>query len=689
MVGMDRFRVTFLNECAELLADMESRLVSIIPETATTEDLDAIFRCAHSIKGGAGAFGYDRVVGFTHKLEALLDDMRVGRVPVIAARVSTLLEAVDITTAILQAESNGLPLDDTYGHDVASKIQALSFKADAENTIKFQTTIISQPIESSEIISTFLILFVPHENLFMTGNDPLLLFRELKSLGTMRVRVDVARLPVLNDFNAEACYLAWEIHLTTDRDEAAIQSVFEFVEDDCDLTIVKVEQAGGQPESPIVADQKAPQEERLAVVRQGEAKATTAVAKGNDEVSSRIGVSSIRVDLEKIDRLVNMVGELVITQAMLQMQTRGLPIEQFPELLRGVDELSHHMRDLQEAVMSVRMQPVKSVFSRMPRIVRDIAQQLGKDIQLVMSGEATEVDKTIIELLSDPLTHMIRNAADHGIEMPDVRRAAGKPTQGTIHLSAAHQSGRIVIEVAEDGAGLNHEKILAKANSKGLVGENEKLTLDAIAQLIFMPGLSTAEQVSNISGRGVGMDVVRRNIESMGGTVHVSSEPGKGTRFTIVLPLTLAILDGMIVRAGHEKYIVPITSIVETLRPQSGAVYAVPESGDVLNARGEFIPLVYLHELFNIDGACHDPSKALVVLIESGVQKLGVVVDELLGQQQVVIKSLETNADPVHGVSGATILGDGKVSLILDTAALAGMANNNNTLHPQFMKEAI
>jgi two-component system chemotaxis sensor kinase CheA len=399
--------------------------------------------------------------------------------------------------------------------------------------------------------------------------------------------------------------------------------------------------------------------------------AKTASAGVAEHAPTASQITSIRVDLEKVDRLVNMVGELVITEAMLRAQTRTLAVEQFAGLMRGIDELSQHTRDLQEAVMSVRMQPVKSIFARMPRVVRDISTQCGKDIRLVTQGENTEVDKTVIEQLSDPLMHMIRNSCDHGIETPDVRVDNGKLAQGLILLSANHRGGRIIIEIRDDGAGINRERVLAKAKEKNLVAADALLADEEIDNMIFMAGFSTAEKVTNISGRGVGMDVVKRNIEGMGGTVRVHNTPGVGSRFTISLPLTLAILDGMIVRVGGEHYIIPITSIIETLRPKAEAVHHVEGHNDVINVRGEFVSVVYLHRAFGIPDAQDDPAKALVVLVESNGQKMGLVVDELIGQQQVVIKSLEANADPAPGVSGATILGDGRVSLILDINDLA------------------
>ncbi|MBV8059980.1 MAG: chemotaxis protein CheA [Alphaproteobacteria bacterium] len=654
MVTLDRFRETYLNECAELLADMEGRLVAINVQSADVGELNAIFRCAHSIKGGAGAFGFHKTIAFTHRLETLLDKLRDGRLPVTDEAVTALIKSVDVTTAILKAESQGEAIPEDFGADLAQELDKL---CGTEGQVIANPGLVEKS-EGERKRETYKINFAPHDNIFMTGNDPLLILRELGKLGDMHVALHDERLPQLPNLNYGQCYLSWTIELTTDKGEAAIGEAFEFVADECDLKIEKIEKA--------VQDD---------VPRQ------TMNRRASDAIDVNLAVTSIRVDLEKVDRLVNMVGELVITQAMLQVQTRHLSVEQFPELLRGVDELSQHMRELQEAVMSVRMQPVKSVFSRMPRIVRDIAHQLGKDIALVMTGEATEVDKTIIELLADPLTHMIRNAADHGIERPEVRLAAGKSAQGTVHLKASHQSGQIVIEVSDDGAGLNHEKILQKARQKGLIAADAALSVDQIEQLIFLPGFSTSDQVSNISGRGVGMDVVKKNIESIGGTIQVRSEFGKSTSMTIILPLTLAILDGMIVRVGAENYIIPITSIIETLRPKPGAVHAVPDGQDVLNVRGEFIPIVYLHAVFGVANAVHDPAQALVVLVEAGSHKLGVVVDELLGQQQVVIKSLEANADPVAGISGATILGDGKVSLILDIGGVNGILDREDANH--------
>ncbi len=543
MESMDDIRDLFFTECAELLADMESRLLTLDPAVADNEQLGAIFRAAHSIKGGAGAFGLMVIASLTHAQEALLDRMREGALSPTREVVDALLVSTDMVTKMLAAEKTGAPLPEDFSSSMVAKLKQLA------------------------------------------GNS-----------------------------NSDA------------------------------------------PPPPIMPS-------------------TVATPEGATAKASA-PVSSIRVDLEKIDRLVNMIGELVITEAMLRAQARDLPNDRFAGLLRGIDELSHHTRELQEAVMAVRMQPVKSIFSRMPRIVRDAAAQLGKDIQLVMSGEQTEVDKTVIESLADPLTHMIRNSVDHGIETPDQRVWNDKAAQGTIHLSAFHRSGRIIIEISDDGAGINRARVLAKAREKNLVAADAVLSDEEIDHLIFLPGFSTAETVTNLSGRGVGMDVVRRNIEGLGGTVRLQNMPEKGSIFTVSLPLTLAILDGMIVRVGQENYIIPITSIIETLRPKLVEMHAVEGRSDVINVRGEFVPLLYLHRVFNISGATARADQALVVLVEHGAGKVGMVVDELIGQQQIVIKSIEANTDPIPGISGATILGDGKVSLILEINDICKLAEH-------------
>jgi two-component system chemotaxis sensor kinase CheA len=648
MNDLDQFKHTYITECFELLVEMEERLLGLDVESVDNEAVNAIFRCAHSIKGGSGAFGFDFITHFTHVLEALLDAMREGRVAVSREAVNTLLKATDIVTQMVHAAKEGVLPPPELGAEI--KIQLEQF---ASGKVNIQTSagfglFETEEDNASEKQRLWRIDFAPHEGLFATGNEPLLILRELAQLGKMEIIPYTTRVPEIAYLNAALCLVGWSIQLTTDKPEATIREVFEFVVDHCDLKIETAEILSTASATPVPAHR------------------AVKIAPAEDVAARSAQATSIRVDLDKVDRLVNMVGELVITEAMIKAQTRDFPVEQFAGLMRGIDELSQHTRELQEAVMGVRMQPVKTIFSRMPRIVRDISSQLGKDIKLVTSGENTEVDKTVIEQLSDPLMHMIRNSCDHGIETPEKRIDSGKPAQGTIHLSAAHRGGRIIIEIRDDGAGINRDRVIAKAREKNLIPTDANPSSDEIDNMIFMAGFSTAEKVTNVSGRGVGMDVVKRNIEGMGGTVRVTNTPGKGSLFTVSLPLTLAILDGMIVRVGAENYIIPITSIIETLRPKPEEIRHVEGHSDVINVRGEFISVIYLHRIFHIKDAQDDPSKALVVLVESGQQKMGLVVDELIGQQQVVIKSLEANADPVKGISGATILGDGRVSLILE-----------------------
>ncbi len=665
MNDLERFKQTYITECYELLSDMEARLLDLDPETADKETLNAIFRCAHSIKGGSGAFGLDYIMDFTHVLEALLDAMREDKIKPTREAVDLLLQSVDIVSKMVTAAKENTTPPEGFGGGVMKQLKRFVEAGVPAETTKQTAYGLFGDDHAPDTQRLYRIHFEPKPSLFASGNEPLLILRELSRLGKTIIHCHTDKVPPLDTLDPTQCYLHWDIELTASCEEKAIREVFEFVEDHCVLQVEATVQSVAKTASDATGTQTPHPTAN-----------DNAKAAGSSSTKPAQG-SSIRVDLEKVDRLVNMVGELVITEAMLRAQTRDFPVEQFAGLIRGIDELSQHTRELQEAVMSVRMQPVKSIFSRMPRIVRDLSTQLGKEIRLEMSGESTEVDKTVIEQLSDPLTHMIRNSVDHGIETPDIRLKNGKDPEGIIHLSAYHRGGRIIIEVSDDGAGISRERVLAKAREKHLVSPESSLSDEEVDNLIFVAGFSTAETVTNVSGRGVGMDVVKRNIEGMGGTVHLINRPGKGSSFSVSLPLTLAILDGMIVRVGSETYIVPIAHIIETLRPASGDVRKVEGHSDVINVRGEFIPVVYLFEMFGIHNAQHDPSKALIVLVESGKEKLGLVVDELIGQQQVVIKSLEANADPVKGISGATILGDGRVSLILEINDLARLSRDH------------
>ncbi|MCP5361816.1 MAG: chemotaxis protein CheA [Hyphomicrobiales bacterium] len=666
MDDMEQFKGTYITECFELLEEMEERLLHLEEGASDKEELNAIFRCAHSIKGGAGAFGFNDIVGFTHILEALLDKMRDGRVQPTRNNIDLLLKSVDVVSRMVEAAQVGEAVPAGFGKELAEELEIAS-SADGKNISQDTAGAKSAAAPVAKEMIFYDIDFKPFPDLFASGNEPLLIIREVMRLGKAKVTAKFEALPELAELDPEKCYGSWNIELDSDGGEAAIREAFEFVEDECSLHV--------QEFGAIVAPTVPAASVAAAAPVEAVPEAAAPVAKGEDGGAEKQRVvSSIRVDLDKVDRLVNMVGELVITQAMLRAQVSGLPADQYADLLQGIGELSQHTRELQEAVMSVRMQPVKTVFSRMPRIVRDLASQMGKSIRIEMYGENTEIDKTVIEQLADPLTHMIRNSVDHGIESREDRIEAGKPEEGLITLSADHRGGRIIIEVSDDGRGINRERVLQKAIDKKLVDSSVTLSNEEIDNLVFHPGFSTAEQVTNVSGRGVGMDVVKRNIVGLGGTLELENRPGQGTTVIVSLPLTLAILDGMIVGVGREKYIIPINNIIESLRPKAEDVKHVADGGYVINVRGDFVPIIFLYDLFGIRDAVRRPEEGLIVLVETGRHRLGLMVDELVGQQQIVIKSLEQNTDPVEGISGATILGDGHVSLILDIAQLQQMA---------------
>ena len=686
MSDMEQFKRTYFEECGELIADVETSLSEMRDVGATSDSLNAVFRGVHSIKGGGGAFGFEDLVSFAHVYETLLDMLRDDKVECTVEVVDLLLLANDTLASFITAAESGEDLGSDYGGEIKSKIQAIidgeSGGGDAGEAPAGEVEAASEDAAS---MKKYLVEFVPNVNLLQNASEPLLLIRQLSALGALTSHAIPDKVPSLKDLNPEEVFLSWKFELISDCSEDDIKEVFEFVEDDCTLTISVDEDAnvaayedddqgglfGDEPEEaekPVEEKKEEPEVKAETPKKEEPAKAAAA-AGGAPKAPA---VSSIRVDLDKVDRLVNMVGELVITQAMIQEQIKSQAVHMSPGLTRGLEDLTHHTRELQESVMAIRAQPVKSVFARMPRLVRELANTLNKEVQLVMSGEDTEVDKTVIEQLGDPLTHMIRNSVDHGIEMPADREENGKVREGRVHLSAEHRSGRIVISIEDDGAGINRERVLAKAKEKGLVGPNDTLSDEDIDGLIFHPGFSTAAQISNVSGRGVGMDVVRQNILDMGGRISIDNNPGYGTKFSLSLPLTLAVLDGMVIAVGEEIYILPLTNIIETLRPTEKDVNNLVGHFDVLSIRGEYVPLLYVKDVFDTRGAQEDVTDSLVVLVETEEgKKVGLVVDEMLGQSQVVIKSLESNYRAIKGVSGATILGSGRVALILDVIGLS------------------
>jgi two-component system chemotaxis sensor kinase CheA len=663
MSGYDHLKGTYFQECAELLDAAYGHLAAIDDGRVDHDTVHAIFRAIHSIKGGGGAFGFERMVAFAHVLESVLDLLRDGRL-VLSAEIGVLLvKSIDILGDLVDSSRTGENRETGF-EDAA--LRALQH-AMADIQPPASVAIADNPSVRPADVRRLCVRIEPHAGLFRRANEPLLLIRQLQHLGHAEIIADLARLPTLDMMDPESAYLSWSVLLHTGAAFSEIEEIFDFVSDCCDVTIVvQPESAQGHEEFVL---------EHSAGLAEVPASSLTAGTPPAAVAPSATAQPSIRVDVEKVDRLVNLVGEMVINQAMLVQLSGQLPPEMCPGLLSGMETMSQHLRELQEAVMSVRAQPVKSVFARMPRLVRELSAQLGKEVRLVLSGEGTEIDKTVIEQLADPLTHMLRNALDHGLERPDERVANGKARQGIIHLSAAHRSGRIVIDMVDDGRGIARDLVLAKARVQGLVAPEAVLQDDEIDNLIFAPGFSTAETVSDISGRGVGMDVVKRNIQALGGRVSVSSTPGKGARFTLSLPLTLAILDGMVVGLGRECYIIPVTTIVESLRPKRGQIHVVAGHGDVLAIRGEYVPLVYLHALFAVPDAVRDPCLGIIVIVEGeGGRRIGLVVDDLLTQQQVVVKSLEANYGAVDGIGGATILGDGRVALIIDVGRLESAA---------------
>ncbi|TXG98042.1 MAG: chemotaxis protein CheA [Nevskiaceae bacterium] len=659
-VDLSRFHQTFFEESFEGLDIMESALLKMDVGNADAETINTIFRAAHSMKGGAGTFGFMEVSSYTHLLETLLDQMRGGQRAVNAHDVDLLLRSVDVVRGLLTAARDGSPAD-------VGTVAAL--RAELEATLAHDPAAAAGAATAAPVPATapvpaaaagtrgWRIHFVPHAGLFRSGNDPMRILRELEALGSLQVQLDEQRLPTLAEAHADDCYFAWDLTLEASCGREAVAEVFAWVEDECDLRI--------EPLAPPAVVAAPPEAAKPLRVAGGTDAAGTTPAK----TPATAGEGSIRVGTEKIDTLINLVGELVITQAMLAQQAGALDPVINEKLLNGLALLDRNTRSLQEAVMSIRMLPMDFVFSRFPRLVRDLATKLDKQVRLVTVGDTVELDKSVIEKIADPLTHLVRNSLDHGIEMPEVRAAAGKDVVGTITLKASQRGGSILIEVCDDGRGLDREKILAKATERGIPVAPNAADPD-VWQLIFAPGFSTAEKVTDISGRGVGMDVVKKNIQALGGQVDIGSVTGRGMTITIRLPLTLAILDGMSVSVGEEIFIVPLNAVVESLQPRPDDIKSVAGQGRVVRVRGEILPLVPLREVFHLGAGVTDPHKGILVLIESEGRKVALMVDELVGQQQVVIKSLESNYRRISGISGATILGDGRVSLILDVGEL-------------------
>jgi len=663
-IDVSQFHQVFFEESFEGLDMMEMGLLSLHEGEPDIETINNIFRVAHSIKGGAGTFGFSSVSEFTHGLETLLDEMRNGERDITTDAVNVMLEALDVIRNMLNAVQQQAEPDDERTKEVAGRLQAL-LNSDSPSQTDVDTT--ETKVETTSG-SGWLINFKPHPHLLQTGNDPVRIFNELAELGDMTVKVDDKALPAFTDLEAEESYLAWEISLLGDISRDEVNEIFEWVEGDCDLSIVSIQNEDTKEDTAAELLEPADKE----TIHDPEAEPVKTVEAKKNVVTKK-ATSSIRVGTEKVDSLINLVGELVITQSMLSQLGENFDPSRLTQLTDGLEQLERNTRELQEGIMRIRMLPISFAFNRFPRLVHDLSAKMGKQVELKLTGEQTELDKTVMEKIGDPLVHLVRNSLDHGLETPEKRRAAGKSEIGQLHLNAYHQGGNIVIEVSDDGAGLNEERIIQKAIDRGLVAETEQLTAEKINDLIFLPGFSTTDIVSDDSGRGVGMDVVKKNINSLGGSVEVKSEAGTGATFTIRLPLTLAIMDGQTIQVADQKYIIPLISIIESLEIKPGTVKNVNGKGEVYALRDEYVPLIRLADVFNLQASAETLEQGLLVVVESDDSKVGLFVDELLAQQQVVIKSLETNYRKVMGVSGATILGDGTVALILDISGLLAL----------------
>ncbi|WP_105907178.1 chemotaxis protein CheA [Escherichia coli] len=645
------FYQTFFDEADELLADMEQHLLVLQPEAPDAEQLNAIFRAAHSIKGGAGTFGFSVLQETTHLMENLLDEARRGEMQLNTDIINLFLETKDIMQEQLDAYKQSQEPDAASFDYICQALRQLALEAKCETPSAVTRLSV---VAKSE----------PQDEQSRSQSPRRIILSRLKAGEVDLLEEELGHLTTLTDVVKGADSLS--AILPGDIAEDDITAVLCFVIEADQITFETVEVSPKIATPPVLklAAEQAPtgRVEREKTTRSSES-------------------TSIRVAVEKVDQLINLVGELVITQSMLAQRSSELDPVNHGDLITSMGQLQRNARDLQESVMSIRMMPMEYVFSRYPRLVRDLAGKLGKQVELTLVGSSTELDKSLIERIIDPLTHLVRNSLDHGIELPEKRLAAGKNSVGNLILSAEHQGGNICIEVTDDGAGLNRERILAKAASQGLT-VSENMSDDEVAMLIFAPGFSTAEQVTDVSGRGVGMDVVKRNIQEMGGHVEIQSKQGTGTTIRILLPLTLAILDGMSVRVADEVFILPLNAVMESLQPREADLHPLAGGERVLEVRGEYLPIVELWKVFNVAGAKTEATQGIVVILQSGGRRYALLVDQLIGQHQVVVKNLESNYRKVPGISAATILGDGSVALIVDVSALQAINREQRMANP-------
>ena len=722
-----QIKQTYFEECSELAGELERGLMAIDAGERDPEVVNSVFRAVHSIKGGAGAFGFDALVRFSHAFESVLDDLRSGvRVPD-AALAKTMLAASDLLADLVREARGETVIDPARsdaiiarlnGADEAVATSAAPAASPAADPFDFDPFALDPlPSETSapaepepDPASRYLVRLRPNAAQYARATEPAILLREVGELGEASVSLEVHDLPLLDELDVDRPHLSWAVTLATTASEDAIADIFSFIEEDAfDIEPLSVAPATIEAPAPVQAPASAlPDAGLLAALAAVAAQASAmqaAKAAIEPEPTAPVaavapspavpapapeertppsvpapsgaapagpGQQSIRVELERIDKLVDLVGELVINQAMLAQRISDSEFGRVSAVVKGLEELEHLTRDLQESVMAIRAQPVRSVFQRVPRLVREVAGMCGKQVRLVTEGEGTEVDKTVIERLSDPITHMIRNAIDHGLESTPKRLAAGKPAEGVVRLSAAHRSGRIIIEVSDDGGGIDRERVRAIAVSKNLIQPEAPLSDEEIDNLIFLPGFSTAAEVSNISGRGVGMDVVRSSIVALGGRIAITSRPGLGSTFSLSLPLTLAVLDGMVVTVAGETLVVPLTSVIETLQPRAAHLRYLGPDAPLVQMRDTYVPLLDVGRRLGYRTEPLLPTSGVLLLVEvANGHRMALLVDAIQGQRQVVIKSLEANYQAVDGIAAATILGDGRIALILDVDAVA------------------
>ncbi|WP_267397445.1 MULTISPECIES: chemotaxis protein CheA [unclassified Sphingomonas] len=690
-MDLDQIQQIFFQECEEGLTAMETNFGIVRQGAADSETINTIFRAVHSIKGGAGAFGHERLQAFTHDYETLLDLIRNGTLTLTPELLGTIVAAFDLLADHVAAARDG----SAAPADGAMLARLVAAAQPGAPVIAVNDPVGAAPATPAatgddgfdDLFAMFdtggddtgddgtapawRVIFRPGASALDHGGEPLLLLRELALLGGAVIEADCSALPLLGDLDPDQPYVGWTLSVPGSVAEDDIRGVFDFT----DGALLVVAREGAETpvaDAAMLVDlspepEHAPVAPPVTVIPEVLPPAAPVAVRDMPAPSAPVAVAqTIRVDLDKLDRLVNLVGELVITQAMLAQRLSEQSMAGIAELT----DLEHLTRELQESTMAIRAQPMKTVFSRVPRIIRELETETGKRVRLDVEGEMTEVDKTVVERIGEPLTHLIRNAVDHGLETPDERVAIGKPAEGVVRLSAAHHSGRIVITVADDGRGIDRARVRAKAVERGIIAADAILTDEEIDNLIFAPGFSTAAAVTNVSGRGVGMDVVRKNVQALGGRIGIQSALGAGSSFSLSLPLTLAVLDGMIVTVGDQTFVIPLGHIVESLRPSLGGVKVIGPNASLLDVRGEYVPVHRVAEQLGIAGAQTDPTRAVLIVVESDSGQAVLMVDSIQDQRQVVVKSLEANYQAIPGLAGATILGDGRVALILDVDAL-------------------